>query len=436
MRKVSTPAHPIIVHAKDVSPEPIEWIWERYIPKGMVVMLDGDPGLGKSTLMLQISTQLSRNWPFLDQLGKATLYADIEGPQHTLILSAEDSLPHIMIPRLQQAGADMGYIHFMNEWVDTRGVIRLFDLDQLPMLIEAIEELRPVLVVLDPLVAYLGRIDMHRSNETRSVMTKLRGVAETYQCTIIGIRHPSKLDQGGPLMYRGQGNMDIVGAARSALWVQKHPTHPETQSLMIQSKSNVGMPGRSVIFSREHGEFRWKSVTRLTESMFTGKGPDPYTFLDCFFWLEEYLTPGKVYLVDEINKEAENKQFSHKILMRAKKALGIHEWQEKGAADKDKHRLLLPPLTHTPHTHHHTTGSTGSTGTTGSTGSTGYSAHESNTYDTSNGHHPENPVTPVDAVHPVDPVLLGEPYICCETVLADNQKYCMRCGEPRKAATR
>jgi hypothetical protein len=72
-------------------------------------------------------------------------------------------------------------------------------------------------------------------------MEQLKQVAETSHCTILGIRHPSKLDQGGPLMYRGQGNMDIIGAARSALWVQKHPTHPETQSIMLHNKTNMGV---------------------------------------------------------------------------------------------------------------------------------------------------------------------------------------------------
>jgi hypothetical protein len=117
------------------------------------------------------------------------------------------------------------------------------------------------------LVAYLGNIDMHRSNQTRPLMEQLKHAAEKYRCTILGIRHPSKLDQGGPLMYRGQGNMDIVGAARSALWVQKHPTHPETQSIMLHSKTNIGTPGRTVIFSRERGEFKWVGVTRLTEAI-------------------------------------------------------------------------------------------------------------------------------------------------------------------------
>ena len=76
---------------------------------------------------------------------------------------------------------------------------------------------------------------------------------------------------------------DIIGAARSGLWAQSHPAHPETQTIVIHSKTEVGKLGRTLIFSREKGELAWKGVTRLTEAMLTGKGPDPMAMLEAFF---------------------------------------------------------------------------------------------------------------------------------------------------------
>ena len=286
-------------------------------------MLDGDPGLGKGLMLVQVATNLSRGLPFLDQLGRPTVYADVDGPQSTLILTAEESLEYTMVPRLIKAGADRRYIKFLTGWLSEDGTEHAFDLQHLPVLVQAIEAVRPVLVILDPLVAYLGDIDMHRSNHTRPVMAALKKLAERHHCTILGVRHPSKVDQGGPLMYRRQGNMDIIGAARSGLWVQKHPTHPETHTLMLHSKTNVGMPGRTVIFSREYGDFAWQGMSRLTEAMLTGKGPDPHAFLEAFFWLEELMKPGIAYPSAGIEQQAEAREISHKILVRAKKALGI-----------------------------------------------------------------------------------------------------------------
>jgi RecA-family ATPase len=159
-------------------------------------------------MIIQVATNLSRGWPSLDQAGKPTLAADVEGPQTTLILSAEESIEHIMIPRLERAGADKRYIKFMPGWLGPEGEQHAFDLQHhMHILTQAIEEVKPVLVILDPLVAYLGDIDMYRSNQTRLLMTAIKTVEERYGCTILGVRHPAKMDQGGRLMYRGQGNM-------------------------------------------------------------------------------------------------------------------------------------------------------------------------------------------------------------------------------------
>jgi AAA domain len=289
----------------------------------MPVILDGDPGLGKGLLLIQVAANLSRGWPFLDQVGKPTLSADVDGPQTTLILSAEDSLSHVMIPRLKRAKADLTRIKFLTGWLGPEDEERAFDLQHLPVLTQAIADVKPVLVILDPLVAYLGDVDMYRSTDTRPVMTALGKVAERSNCTMLGVRHPGKLDQGGRLMYRGQGNMDIIGAARSGLWVQPHPTHPDTQTILLQSKSNVGVLGRTMIFSRAEGEFSWQGVSRLTEGMLTGKGPDPWSMLEAFFWLEEQMTPGQPYRSDQLEKDAKEEEISERTLKRAKKLLNI-----------------------------------------------------------------------------------------------------------------
>jgi hypothetical protein len=394
-------------------------------------MLDGDPGIGKSMALVQIAANLSQQYPFLDQMGEPTLMPDIDGPAATLILSAEDSLAHVMKPRLMRAGADPNKIRFLRGWLDPKGQHHSFDLQHMPVLIDAIKTVKPVLVVLDPLVAYLGNIDMHRSNQTRPLMEQLRDVAEQHDCTILGIRHPSKLDQGGPLMYRGQGNMDIVGAARSALWVQKHPIHPETQSIMLHSKTNIATLGRTVIFSREDGEFKWCGVTRLTEPMFTGKGPDPHAFLEAFFWLEETMKPGIPYESSKIDDDAEAEGINHKTLNRAKKALGV-----RSKKDGSRWLLILPSLTYT-----HTT--TCPTSPTTATSPTSPPSTESTTYNSVEQEAQGNQVAHVDQVGQVGQVVLRstnghypetpeEPYTCeCGHTLAGNQKVCFRCGEPR-----
>jgi AAA domain len=80
----------------EILSEPIRWLWWPYIAIGKLCMLDGDPGIGKSLLTIQIAARLSRADPLPDQQGKPTLHYG--GPQTTLLLSTEDGLADTIKP--------------------------------------------------------------------------------------------------------------------------------------------------------------------------------------------------------------------------------------------------------------------------------------------------------------------------------------------------
>src|SRR3954464_12696344 len=41
---------PAVVTLADVAPEAVRWLWRGRVPLGKLTVLDGDPGVGKSTL--------------------------------------------------------------------------------------------------------------------------------------------------------------------------------------------------------------------------------------------------------------------------------------------------------------------------------------------------------------------------------------------------
>ena len=43
----------------NVGPEKVSWLWRGYIPRGKLTMLDGDPKVGKSTVMLDVAAHVS-----------------------------------------------------------------------------------------------------------------------------------------------------------------------------------------------------------------------------------------------------------------------------------------------------------------------------------------------------------------------------------------
>ena len=49
-----------VVKASEIEPKEVKWLWYPYIPVGKVTLLQGDPGDGKSKLMLSIAALLSK----------------------------------------------------------------------------------------------------------------------------------------------------------------------------------------------------------------------------------------------------------------------------------------------------------------------------------------------------------------------------------------
>jgi len=314
---------PVVVSMDTVTVTPVTWLWWPYIALGKLTMLDGDPGIGKSLLMTQLAASLSRGNPLPDQEGKPTL--ETGGAHTTVMLSTEDGLADTLKPRLDAAGADSSKIKVLTGWVDTDGTEHVFTFQHMPILERTLQEYQPRLVVIDPLQAYLGNgVDMHRANETRPLLEELRKLAEEYQCAIVCIRHPAKSSQGGKAIHRGLGSVDFIGAARTGLFVEQHPSDPG-MVLLAQSKSNLGPLGRTQLFTKHEGQFEWCGVSRLNAELLagSGRGPDPYAFLEAVCWLEDRLQDGVPVSSEQLRQEADEEGISFPTLRRAKKALGV-----------------------------------------------------------------------------------------------------------------
>ena len=63
------PAKLEIIKASEITPKEVRWLWYPYIPFGKVTLLQGDPGDGKSKLMLSLAALLSKgaSLPFADE---------------------------------------------------------------------------------------------------------------------------------------------------------------------------------------------------------------------------------------------------------------------------------------------------------------------------------------------------------------------------------
>lgn len=178
-----------LISMSDIQAEEVTWIWYPYIPRGKITIVQGDPGEGKTTLVLALTALLTTGRPLPE--------SDVPVPPMNVIYqTAEDGLADTVKPRLTAMGADCSRVLVIDE---SKKELTLRD----ERLEEAVNETGAGLIVLDPLQAYLGDgVDMHRANEVRSVFKKLCAMAERTGCAVVLIGHMNKM-QGAKSSYRG-----------------------------------------------------------------------------------------------------------------------------------------------------------------------------------------------------------------------------------------
>lgn len=161
-----------LVKLSEIQSQEVSWLWFPFIPYGKLTIVQGDPGDGKTTLVLNIAAKLSKGKGLDDEMKPTE-------PLNVIYQSAEDGLADTIKPRLEQAGADCENILVIDESMKSLSMI-----DE--RLEEAVIRTRAKLLILDPIQAYLGGgMDMNRANEARDMTKKLAALAEKYQCAIV-----------------------------------------------------------------------------------------------------------------------------------------------------------------------------------------------------------------------------------------------------------
>lgn len=296
-----------LINMKDVEVESIEWLFYPFIPYGKITIIQGDPGEGKTTLVLQIIASLTKGTSVLEDKETESI--------NVIYQTAEDGLADTIKPRLLKANADCSRVLV----IDDRDIpLTMLDV----RLEQAIAETKARLVVLDPIQGFLGTgVDMHRANEIRPVMKHISELAEKYKCAIILIGHMNKCSMGKST-YRGLGSIDFQAAARSVLIVGRIKDEPEVR-VVCQTKNSLAPEAKSIAFrlSEENG-FEWiGDYDVAADDLLSGtaKGTKKQTAMD---FLETILAGGQMQQT-AIMHLAEEKGISQKTLRNAKEALDI-----------------------------------------------------------------------------------------------------------------
>ena len=254
-----------LVNAADVKPRTTRWLWEGRVPLGMLTLLAGLPGLGKTTLGVQLCADVTRGRLPGEQSGT---------PRSVLIASLEDTLEDTLAPRLQAADADLELVHFLRCRPDTGGALDLSR--HLGEIERATVSTGAALLFVDPLIATLptGKVNAHRDQDVRSVLAPLATMAEQHGTSVLASMHFSKAALDALLGVGG--SIGFVGAARSVLVFGADPTDEQgyrgPARVLAHRKCNVGpIAGSLACTVGERTVTGWEGETIITSKVaFTG----------------------------------------------------------------------------------------------------------------------------------------------------------------------
>jgi hypothetical protein len=328
--------HLVVTEMADVQPTPVQWLWQRWLPRGKVTILGGHPGHGKSTLAAAFAAILSTGgrWP-----------DGTPSPRgRTLFLLAEDAVNDTVRPRLDQLGADVTQVATVDAVAeDGSGAEQAFSLGaHLPLLEELLAERTYDLIVVDPLSAFLTNRNRNDEGEIRDLLTPLGKLAERRGVTVLGIMHVGK-----PSGARRTALQSLLGAtafgafARSVLMVAPCGAGRDRQQALAVVKSNLALHPPALAWSRpDDGPLVWHGeLAEDFDALLTGtsRGNEPRDDAEAF--LRELLADGPVPS-KVLEAEARAAGIAERTLYRARKASGVRSERLWRNGDSEWYAML------------------------------------------------------------------------------------------------
>lgn len=182
-----------------VPPTETDWLVEDYLAAGDVNLFIGDPGLGKSWLMMDLAIKVAEGkGKWLDRQvlkGGRVLYIDEENPED-IILGRFNKLG-----LSEQAAKNIHFLYRPGIWLNREPDV----------LIDEAEEVEPILIILDSLTA-LHSVDENNANAMRGLFKEaINPLARDTGATVIVIHHTTKdVDASSFKRARGSGDLTAV----------------------------------------------------------------------------------------------------------------------------------------------------------------------------------------------------------------------------------
>lgn len=333
--KLEPPVSIEIGSLSDVKEKKIEWLWRDRIAYGKITLFAGEPGVGKSQLLLYIASTVSNGNKF--HFDNAVVNQD-----KVLLISGEDNVEDTIKPRIMALGGNVDFIHYVkgikkfdiknNEYYDVISLV-----DHLSELEDQIIQNKYKLLIVDPITLYLGSLDENKNKEIRSALCMISALAERHNLAIVLNSHfskPSGNTQKGAI-YRVMGSIGFAAAARIVIAIAKDPEDP-SRRLFVPIKNNLSQDHEGLVYKIKPVAFKDGICTSCVDWLNEKVSQTANEILNPPIKIESpKLDEAKAFLLDllkygsvplsDIRKKSEQLGISSPRLYKAKNELKIYE---------------------------------------------------------------------------------------------------------------
>lgn len=306
----------------DTPADRVEWLWPPYLSRGSLLLLDGDPGVGKSYITLDLAARLTAGQPMPDG-------SPSPAPQgcRVLVANGDDVVEETLLPRFLAAGGVRQRISFFGGLSRRRPRARVaeFPRDFTP-LVNRIRQLQPVgLAVFDPFSVLFPRVAMSSDQAVREALSPFARLASITGVCFLFVRHLNKTG-GWKSLYRGSGSIGLSAAVRTSLLAGRHPDDPD-RAILSMPKANLGPRGQSLCYrigEREGGVgVVWEGPTNLTaDDLCRLKASESSPGQRAERWLKDLLANGPMPAT-RVEADAQAVGIGYATLRAMKKKLGV-----------------------------------------------------------------------------------------------------------------
>lgn len=324
--------------------KPAEWLIEGWLPKGQIIVMSGDGGVGKTSIWCNIAAALSSGIPSI--LDKADITRE---PQTVAFFTTEDSVSCKLKAKLRIEGADERNIKTIDFSKDNTKTLEKFKFGS-DLIEEFVKRYKPCLCIFDPIQGFIKEgTNMGARNDMRNILSPLIKYGEKYGCTFLLISHTNKRDNASG-RNRLADSSDIWDIARSVVMVGK--TEDDDIKYISNEKNNYTAQQKTVLFSiDDNGTIRKTGETWNRDDYFSAQrslARQKPKRNECKNAIIDVLTKNASYmLTSRLQEQLKEQGFSDATIRAAKEELQKEEqikYERNGGGSKIEHytKLLHP----------------------------------------------------------------------------------------------